>query len=286
MLQLTQANGGQLSGTISWIELRNDGQVKSGHAQVTGAVDAGQLTLKIGSGLESFLFGTSVSGTISDTTITLQTVNSHGSVSSHRFARSTVTSFDDDAKQLQAKATDIILNQKLKHDAEQFRHTVQLTQSWIADAELHAQRLPTVRARYQQIEQQMESLVAKQRNTIDSVTRGQISVAVNQGDVAAAQVDIEVDQLWDLNIVSAGSDLNRVFVQWNGQCDLPAETRRHANPQLRQTLEVYCKQALEERDTFIPTLQRIMEQRTKLKSFQADAQARRRVLVDESNRLQ
>ncbi len=286
MLQLTQTNDGQLSGTISWIELRNDGQVKSDHAQVTGAVDADQLTIKIGSGLETFLFGTSLSGTITGTTINLQTVDSHGAVSSHQFVRATATSFDDYAKELKAKGTEIILNQRIRHDAEQFRHTVEVAESWIADAELHAQRLPAVRARYRQIDDKMKSLVDQERTTVDSVARGQLSVAVSQGDIAGGQVDIDVDQLWDLKVESAGSDLYRTFTQWDGKCELPAGTRQHANAQLLQVLIASCKQAVEERDKFIPIFKAITQRRAELKAFETEAQARRKRLVDEAERLQ
>src|SRR4051812_48369127 len=65
MLQLTETNNGQLSGLVSWLELQNDGDVQSGQRSVSGSADGDQITLKIGSGLESFLFGTAIAGTVS-----------------------------------------------------------------------------------------------------------------------------------------------------------------------------------------------------------------------------
>ena len=103
MLQLTQTNNGQISGVISSITLKDDGTVKSEQAQVTGAVDADQMTLKFGSELLSFVFGRSLSGTITGSTIKLQIVDSKGNLATCIFVRGTTADFKAYADQLRSK---------------------------------------------------------------------------------------------------------------------------------------------------------------------------------------
>ena len=82
MLQLTETNNGQISSVVSWLELEKSGEVKRGQKAVSGSADGNQITFKIGSGLESFIFGTTVAGTVTGNTIKLQNVDAHGSVAS------------------------------------------------------------------------------------------------------------------------------------------------------------------------------------------------------------
>jgi hypothetical protein len=169
MLQLTETTNGQISGVLSWAELKSDGRVTSEGAPVSGTIDADQVTLNIRSGLLSFLIGNSVAGTVEGSTMQLQMIDSSGNVATHVFARGTAAEFKAYADQLKSKGAAIVRSRKLTDGAQQFRLTVQHAERWIANAELHAQRIPTVKTRYQEIEARMQSLVATERTTPNSV---------------------------------------------------------------------------------------------------------------------
>ena len=175
-----------------------------------------------------------------------------------------------------------MLSRKLTDGAQQFRQTVQDAELWIGNAELHAQRIPAVTTRYQEIEAKMQSLVATERTTPNSVARSQISVTVNQGDITGEQVDIDVDQVGE-----SGSRIAANFAKWDGKCGDSAELqKRGASAQSGQAWESACKQALAEREKFAPIFKKIMEQRAELKSFQCAAQVRRKAILAEANRMQ
>jgi hypothetical protein len=286
MLQLTETNNGQISGIVSWLELGKNGDVKSGRKEISGSADGDQLVIKIGSGLESFLFGTTVAGTISGNTIKLQNVDGHGAVASDVFTRSSVATFEAQSNELRKQGTFIINSLKLTDRAQELREFVSRSEAWIANAQLHAQRLPNVKARYEQIEARMRSMVAAERTTADSVQRAQISVAVGQGDIAGGQVDIEINQIWDLAIENEGSNLSRDFGSWDGSCAEPTDLHQRASAKSIESWERACREAAVEREKFIPAFKRVMQQRSELKSLQVEAEEHRKALVTEADQLQ
>jgi hypothetical protein len=287
MLQLAQTDNGQLSGVFTSVQLKPEGNITSDQTPVTGVIDADQLTLSVRSGLLQFLGAGSVAGTIRGNTIQLQTVDSKGNVAPSVFVRSTPDDFKAYADQLKSKGERIVLSRQLTERAQRLRQTVQSAEKWIGNAELHADRIPRVRAAYEKIENQMRSLVAQERSEpYGSVARTQISVMVSQGDIAGGQTDIEVNQIWDFGIEEPGTGLYQNFTDWDGNCGNPDQLRnRGAAPQSIEAWESGCEQALAERETFMPIYKRIMEQRAQLKSFQSTAEAHRKALVDEANRI-
>jgi hypothetical protein len=283
MLQLTQTDNGQMTGVLSSVEVQPEGNVKSDQKPVTGSVDSDQLTLNIG----SFLFRTSLAGTVSGNTIRLQIADSKGSVTSAVFVRSTPDEFKHYADALKSEGERIILSIKLQNGAQQFRQTIQQAEKWMSNAELHALRITRVQDTYEKIEHQMQSLIARERVTLDSVTRAQISVEVNQGDIAGDQTDIQVDQTWDFAITDAGSDIHSTFGRWDGNCQGSEEFRkRGATAQSIESWQTSCNQTLLERAKFEPIFKRIMGQRAILKSFQVTAQEHRKALVEQSARIE
>jgi hypothetical protein len=284
MLQLAQTGVGQITGVFNSIELSSDGTLNSENASITGgALDGEQLTLTFHPGP----FGTNLAGTMRGNTIRLQTVGSNGNVLSWQFERSSSAQFKIFADQLKSKGEGIILSAKLLSSAQELRQAVQSAEQWISNAELHAQRIPAVKDYYRKIENEMRSLVTRERGTPNSVARSQISVMVNQGDVAGTQADVQVDQMWDLSIGDSGQNLSRIFANSPSNCDTPGELqKRGATPQSAETWQAACQQALTERLKFEPVYKRVMEQRADLKSFQAKAQSNRQALVDEASRIQ
>ena len=93
MLQLTETNNGPHTAVLRTITLNDDGAVKTEHSEVEGTVDAGQITLRIGSKLLTSLVGSTLSGTVNGGTIKLLTVDSKGSLVSCVFIQGTANSF-------------------------------------------------------------------------------------------------------------------------------------------------------------------------------------------------
>jgi hypothetical protein len=286
MLQLTETDNGQLSGVLSHIELKQDGNVSSEQTPVNGTADSDQLTLKFPSIL-SFISGKTLSGTISGSTIHLQIMDSKGNVSSEQFIRSTPAQFKAYADEIKSEGRRIVYNTKLLNLAQEYRETVANAENWIANAEAHAARIPNAKADYDKIESEMQSLVGREQHTTDSVTRSQIAVAVSQEGIAGEQVDIQVEQLWDIGIGDTGSKLEKDFAEWNGNCGTDQELRKQgASDRAIEAWDRACKQVVTERAKFEPIYRRLSEQRTDLKSFQVTAQAHRKALVSEANRIQ
>jgi hypothetical protein len=282
MLQLTQTDNGQISGVLSSVEVQPEGNISSDQRPLTGSVDSDQLTLNIG----SFLARTNLAGTVNGTTIRLQMADSKGNITSAVFVRGTAVEFKRYADALKSEGERIVLSKKLLQGAQEFRQTMQQAENWISNAELHAQRIPRVKDRYEGIEHQMQLLVARERATVDSFTRGQISVEVSQGDIAGGQTDIEVDQTWDITIGYEGSDLHKTFARWNVSCRVADFQRRGATAESIAAWQSGCERTLTERAKFETPFRRIMDERAALKSFQIAAQSHRKTLVDESNRIE
>ncbi|MBZ5571519.1 MAG: hypothetical protein LAO09_06550 [Acidobacteriia bacterium] len=201
--------------------------------------------------------------------------------------RSSPGQFKAFADEMKSKGEGIVLTTKLLSGAQELRDMVCNAEIWIANAEMHVGRIPTAKARYEQIESEMKSLLTQERVTPNSAARSQISVAVMQGDVAAEQVDIQLQQVWDLGIGDSGLNLSKEFTKWDANCDPPDTFRkRGATAQSIGAWERACKQALAEREKFVPIFRHTMEQRAELKSFQAVAQAHRKAVVDEANQIQ
>lgn len=287
MLQLAQTDNGQLTGVFTSVQLKPEGSITSDRTPVAGVIDADQLTLSVRSGLLQFFGAGTVAGTIRGNTIQFQMVDSKGNVAALVFVRSTPDDFKVCADQLRSKGEKIVLNRQLTERAQHLREMVQSAEKWIGNAELHADRIPRVKAAYEKIENQMRSLIAQERSEPSgSVARTQISVVVDQGDVAGGQTDIEVNQIWDFGIEEPGTGLYRDFTNWEGDCGNPDQLRnRGAASQSIEAWESICKQALAEREKFMPIYKRIMEQRAQLKGFQSAAEAHRKALVDEANRI-
>lgn len=286
MLQLTQTHEGQINGVFTHVELKDDGTVSSRQADFSGTTDAGQITLKFPI-LSFFMSGRSLAGTISGGTIHLQIVDSSGNVSTEAFERSSSSQFKAYADDMKSKGLAIAYNAKLLSLAQQYRETVANAENWIANAEAHARRITNAKADYEKLENQMRSLVGRERQTLDAVTRSQISVAVTQADIAGEQVDIQVQQVWDISIGESGSQLEKQFTGWDGNCGTDQElSKQGATDRTIATWEQACQQVVEERAKFEPIYRHMSEQRAELRSFQATAQVHRKALVDQANKMQ
>jgi len=286
MLQLTQMPDGQVNGVLNHVELNDGGNVSSKQASFSGSAAAGQITLKFPM-FSFFLSGQSLAGTVSGNTIRLQIVDSNGNVSTEVFERSSPSQFKTYADEMKYKGQAIAYNNNLLNLARQYRERVVNAENWIANAEAHAQRIPNAKSDYDKIESQMRSLVGRERETPDSVTRSQIVVAVTQADISGEQVDIQVQQVWDIGIGESGSQLEKDFKGWDGNCGTDQDLRkRGATDRAISAWDQACKQVIAERAKFEPIYRHMSEQRAGLRLFQNTAQATRKTLVNEADQLQ
>lgn len=286
MLQLTQTPDGQISGVLSHVELKSNGRISSEQSALDGTADAGQLTLNFPSIL-SFISSKSLAGTISGDTIRLQIVDSNGNVASEVFGLSSPSQFKEYADEMKSKGQAIAYNTKLLKLVQQYRETVANAEHWIANAEAHAQRIPNGKADYEKIESQMKALLDREHHEVDVNTRTQISLQVEQGDLAGERLDMQVEQIWDVEIGNTGVKIEKDFTDWDGNCGTDEELRKQgANEQAISAWDRACKEVVTERTKFDPIYERMSDQRASLRSFQTTAQAHRRALVNEANRIQ
>ncbi|MGD0470627.1 MAG: hypothetical protein ABSA54_19795 [Terriglobales bacterium] len=285
ILQLTESQDGQITGVLNTMELKNDGSIDTDEASITsGTIDGDQLTLHIS---ELAVFGENIAGTVSGSTIRLQSTGKDGSVLTWEFQRASLEEFKTYADRLKSEGAAIVLNSKLMSSAQEVRQTVLNAEAWISNSEVHAQRISAVRDYYQKLENRMRSLIAQERATPNSVARTQISVAVIQVDVTGTQSDVQVSQLWDQTIVNSGQSLIKQFANYPSNCFTLTELQgRGATLQNAEEWQNACQQMLIERMKFEPAFDSIIGQRADLKSFQAAAKSRRQAIVDEASRLQ
>jgi hypothetical protein len=284
-LQLTQAEGGQITGVFSAIQLSADGKISSNEIPVTnGTRDGNQLTLTFNSGL----LAKNIAGIIRGDTLRLQIVGQNGNLISSELQRSSPAEFKTFADQLKLKAQGAILGANLLGRAQAMRQAVQSAEQWISSAELHAQKISRVKNYYRNVEDKMRSLVAREHGTTNSLARTQLSVAVIQGNTTGMQLDAQVDQAWD-PMIDQGRNLYHTLANAPAFCWDGAGKKFQQNgvaPETVKEWESACQVALREWTKFQPIFNHTVEQRTDLKSYQATAQSNRQVLVDEASRLQ
>lgn len=292
MLQMTQAEGGLITGVLNNIELSADGKISSNEVPITGgAFDGKQLTLTFNPGvlgIRPASLGRNISGTMDGATIRLQVVGPNGNVLPWELERSAPDEFKTYADELRFKAGGILQTANLRERAQGLHQAVSDAEEWIANAELHAQRIPRAKEYIRGFEDEMRSLVARERRTLSSVARSQISVRVTQGNTGAGQLDIQEDQTWR-SIESSGADISHNLAAhldkcWNGAGE--QFRKQGATSEAIKNWETACSEAASKQAKFEPIHKRVMEQRADLKAFQVTAESNRQALVDEASRIQ
>ncbi len=282
MLQLTRATGGQITGVVSVVALDSSGQVKSDTSSITGGtLDGEQLTLTLHPGI----FGTNISGTMAGNTIRLQSVDGHGRVSSSTFTRGSVSDFSTCAGQLQQKSAIIELNANLASQVRKFSQTAHEAEAWIQNAQLHVGRIPTAEGHYKQIQDEMQQLVERERRTSGSVDRSQISVDVNQKSIDGDLFDIDVNQAWEWPIEDQLKPINQQLAGCVTTCSLKGAEMPGTNPTIKDQWELSCRAILAEQSNFQAVAQKIIEQRSELKAYQAKAKSLRESTVKQAEKL-
>jgi len=282
MLQLTQATGGQITGVISLVQLDDEGTVKADSSSITGGtLDGSQLTLTVHPGI----FGTNISGTRAGNTIRLQSIDRNGRISSSVFTRGSSSEFSTCTDHLQQKSAIIKMNANLSSQIRQFSQAVQDAEEWIKKGQLQASRIPTVEDHYSQIQEDMQTLVERERNTGDYVNRSQLSVEVNQKNVDGSQFDIEVNQAWEWPVENQIKPIFRQLASSSTICNGRGADKPGTEPTIRNKWESGCHNILTELSSFQPIAQKIMEQRSELKTYQAKAKSLREATVTQAEKL-
>jgi hypothetical protein len=282
MLQLTQATGGQITGVVSVVELDSSGGVKADTSSITGGtLDGAQLTLTLHPGM----FGTNISGTRTVNTIRLQSVDREGRVSSSVFTRGSVSGFSTCTDQLRQKSAIIEMNSNLSSQIRQFSQTAHDAEAWIQNAQLHASRIPTAEGHYNQIQDKMQKLVERERSIPDRVDRSQLSNDVNQTSIDGDLFDIDVNQTWEWPIEGQLKTITQQFANCAAICTQRAAERPGIEPSTRDKWEGGCRNILAEQSNFQSIAQKVMEQRSELKTYQAKAKSLRETTVKQANGL-
>ncbi len=282
MIQLTQSTGGQITGVVSVVELDSSGSVKADTSSITGGtLDGTQLTLTLHPGI----FGTNISGTRVGNTIRLQSVDREGHVSSSAFTRSSASGFSTCANQLQQKSAIIKLNSSLTSQIQQFRQTAQDAEVWIQNAQLHASRIPAAEDHYNQIQNAMQKLIERERSTPDPVDRSLISVDVNQKNIDGNLLDIDVDQAWGWPLEAQLKTITQQLESCALTCDQGGAERPGTEPTTKDKWQSECQSIRTEQVNFQSIAQKVMEQRSELKTYQAKAKSLRETTVTQAERL-
>jgi hypothetical protein len=268
MLQLTQATGGQITGVVSVVELDSSGSVKADTSSIMGGtLDGAQLTLTLHPGM----FGTNISGTRVGNTIRLQSVDRDGRISSSLFTRGSVSGFGTCTDRLQQKSAIIKMNSNLSSQIRQFSQTVHDAEAWIQNAQLHASRIPTADGHYSQIQDEMQKLVERERSTLDRGDRFQISLDVNQ--------------TWEWPIESQLKTITQQLADCATTCNLRDAEKPGTEPTIKDQWESGCRNVLAVQANFQSIAQKVMEQRSELKAYQAKAKTLREATVTQAESL-
>jgi hypothetical protein len=282
MLQLTQATGGQITGVVSVVEIGILGNVKADTSSITGGtLDGAQLTLTLHPGM----FGTNISGTRVGNTIRLQSVDRDGNISSSIFTRSSVSEFGTCADRLQQKSAIIKMNSDISLQIQKFSQTAKDTEEWIQNAQLHASRIPTAEDHYNQIQDEMQKLVERERSTSDRVDRSQLSVDVNQKSIDGDQFDIEVNQTWEWPIEGQLKTITKLLADCATTCNQRDAENAGTEPTIKDQWESGCRNMQIEQSNFQSIAQKVMEQRSELKAYQANAKSLRETTVKQAEKL-
>jgi hypothetical protein len=282
LLQLTQGEGGQITGMLYTADLRGGGVQRDQVSITGGTLDGDQLTLTLHN-----LFSVNVTGTLRWNTIRINGAGPNGKLEACEFDRGSPADFNRYSDELKLKAEGINLSAHLLSRSQQFRETMKRADRWTAEAELHAQRIAGVKDSYQRLEEKMRALVRRERNTPNPVSRGQLFVDVNQTDVAGTQADINVEQVWDRSIGDGARGIQAEFASYPTDCGIRKELQKKgATLASIETWETACKQIQTARTRFAASAKRIMAQREDLKAFQRSAEARRQSLVSEAQRIE
>ena len=282
MLQLTQANGGQITGVVSVVEIGILGNVKADTSSITGGtLDGAQLTLTLHPGM----FGTNISGTRVGNTIRLQSVDRDGRISSSIFTRGSISGFGTCADQLQQKSAIIKMNSNLSLQTRQFSQTAKDTEAWLQNAQLHASRIPTAEDNYNQIQDEMQKLVERERSTSDRGDRFQISLDVNQKRIDGDLFDIDVNQTWEWPIEDRLKTIAQQLENCVTTCNQRDAEKPGTEPTIKDQWESGCRNILAEQSNFQSIAQKVMEQRSELKTYQVNAKSLRETTVKQAEKL-
>jgi len=282
MLQITEADNGQLTGTFSDVAVKAGGRIESIQKPFTGVFDRPQITLTFGD-----LFGhQNVSGIVSLNAVELQIVNATGTVEAWRFERSSAAEFNEYAGVVRRSGNTVAANAALVRAAGGYSQAINAASSWMTSSNLHVSKIPAIEQNYRRIESQMESIIQRQRVTANGVDRSQLAVAVNQGDVAGSQFDIQVEQVWN-GIMRGGNSLFSVLSRDSADCRISdADIRsKGASPETLAAWRASCNQVLSAKAKFDSGFKYIAERYGEVKQIEAEATRHRQALVSQANRL-
>jgi len=283
MLQLTEAENGNVTGVLTEVSLTSDGKLATQSASITvGTIDNNQITLT----LNPALFGTNLSGIRQGQTITLQRIGDHGDIEKEDFALASMDKFGNLTDGLRAKGLIITKTNELTEFTLKMQRTIAIAEDWISKSNIHLQRIGSARDRYEKISDFMSQHVAKERDTLFSARRAQVAVDVSQADVIANQMDIAVDGLWDNDILPTGNQFQAELERENQLCGEDASKHSGIPSAVTDSWSHQCLLVKDELAKFSVAHQNVLRQRLDLGDFEKSERTKRSALVREANQLE
>lgn len=255
-LQLVRTPDNHLAGQLETLVLTADARVERNDVSVTGAVNGKDVTISAST------FGIQVlalSGTLNGNRLTL----TGGQPSPLLLERSDLSEYGKEVNALNAKAHQILVEKNASATRQRVAQAqksfvsgidtiVRRMQEFASEADSHLSRFPGAEDRYHAITVKMTEYVNRERqlagNRNETVTRGQLAVAVNQESIGTDQLHNSVQSLQSSlrssvqPISVAATDLEQGCRHANAPRDLtPAqiEARSAACERLVQAISPY-----------------------------------------------
>lgn len=285
MLQLTEAPKGHVTGILTILRLGKDGRTSSERGTVSGTVADNTIVLAV-----KFdpigLTTVRVAGQADGNAVRLQAVSDKGEVINWTMVRSSIADFEVAAQRLRMRAQELSVAANLSKQIEIADKNLRAVEAWIVQATGSIQKLPGVKAQYRALSERMTALVKRTQVTTDDVARGQLSVAVSQGEIAGDQADIKGRLVWD-RLERSGRDFEKMFQSYRVSCATADDLKaRGAPPVSVHRWNTICQGISQSEQRFAPVFQRVLLEFIELKRFHAEEKRKRTHLVQETSRYE
>ncbi|MDQ2843772.1 MAG: hypothetical protein M3Y72_22575 [Acidobacteriota bacterium] len=282
MLQLAQTDNGQITGTYSIVQINGSNKVRSDQNSVTGAFDQGQITLSFHG-----FFGLSAthSGTATANELNLQSVGEHGEVFNSVFRRSSPEQFQTYSNELKQAALTAKINAAIEKLQTDVQGAISRIDPWIADAQLHVQRIPQVEDTYRRLNDKMRNMVNQERMSSSPVLGGQLAVQVAQVDVWASKFDGQGEAVWN-RVMDDAKAINVGLNNFLAECAVPDSKllKSGVSETVLKSWHGKCKSAREAQNRFDSVFNGVLTESMNVTSYRDQHRRERQLIVNDSTR--
>lgn len=189
LLQLVEANGGQLSGRYEQRKMIGGNRLEQLNASVTGTSDGQTIVLQVRP--TEVLAGTYVlSGTVSGSTLRLDG-GGYGQTFHLTLAKGSEENFKNQVVNLSTSVNRVVATANLEAELTKSEKTLEAMSNFSKNPKPEPSAFFPYEQRYRSITQQMQAALAKQQSIprfIQTPQRGQIDTAINQASMETNQI--------------------------------------------------------------------------------------------------